>query len=251
MLIVLFTDYGTGSPYVGLMKQAVKPYAPTADVLDLCHDIPAFDAQGGAYLLAAYADELPSESVIIGVVDPGVGSDRAGLIVQADGRFFVGPDNGLFDRVAARASEVRVWHIIWHTARLSATFHGRDIFAPVGAMLAEGTALAEELGDEIDWAAKEWPDDLARIVYIDRYGNAMTGIRARSMGMAKLVVNGQVLNRVRTFSDAAPGEGFWYENSSGLVEIAVNQGAAARYFGLAAGDAVEITGEALTAIRVR
>jgi S-adenosylmethionine hydrolase len=134
---------------------------------------------------------------------------------------------------------------------LSSTFHGRDIFAPVAAMLAEGTAIPDQLGDVCQYEVKEWPDDLARILYIDHYGNAITGIRATSMGTAGIAIRGQALTRAATFSDVAIGEGFWYENSSGLVEIAVNQGTAAVQFGLSAGHFIDIIGEPVTEIRSR
>ena len=251
-MLVLFTDFGIQSPYVGLLKRALWTYAPaTIPVIDLCHDAAAFDVQAAAYLLASYAIEFPAESIFIGVVDPGVGSNRKGLILQADERIYVGPDNGLFDRIAARAERTRAWHIIWRTAEVSATFHGRDIFAPVAAMLAAQTASPDDLGEEFDFIPRSWPDDLARIVYIDHYGNTITGIRAASMGMASLSVNKQALPRMRTFSDVAPGESFWYANSSGLAEITVNQGSAAAYYGLSTGDAIEVSGQTLTEIRVR
>ena len=240
-MLVLFTDFGIGSPYVGLMKQALLPYAPETPVIDLCHDLPAFDSQAAAYLLPALAQDFPAHCVFVGVVDPGVGSERRGLILQADNHTYVGPDNGLFDRVAARAERVQAWDIFWRPSRpVSASFHGRDIFAPVAAMLAAATAEPDDLGEPIEFTPREWPDDLARIVYCDRYGNAISGLRADSLGRAQLVVKGQRLNRARTFSDVAPGEGFYYENSVGLIEIAVNQGVATRHFGLSAGDTIEL-----------
>jgi S-adenosylmethionine hydrolase len=240
-MLVLFTDFGWQGPYVGLLKLALARQAPTLPVIDLWHDVPPFDAQGAAYLLAAYALEFPVDAVFVGVVDPGVGSDRAGLMVQADGRWFVGPDNGLFDRVAARARQVAVWRITWQPPRLSASFHGRDLFAPVAARLAAGTATAAELGVSVPFMPRDWPEEWARVIYVDRYGNALTGIRACALGDGVLIrVAGQPLAQARTFADVAPGQGFWYENSSGLVELAVNQGSAVDRFGLAPGDAVAV-----------
>ena len=250
-MLVLFTDFGLQGPYVGLLKLSLHRYAPSVSVIDLWHDAPAFDPQAGAYLLATYAQEFPQGTVFVGVVDPGVGGSRAGLILEADERFYIGPDNGLFDRIAARAEAYRAWRIIWRSSRLSATFHGRDLFAPVAAMLAEGTATPDLLGDEITFTPRQWPDDLARIVYIDHYGNAMTGIRATSMGNATLRVQEQTLVRAHTFSEVPVGEGFWYENSSALVEIAVNQGMASVHFGLEVGTPIEVIGDAITQIRSR
>jgi S-adenosylmethionine hydrolase len=248
----LFTDYGLQGPYVGLLKLALARHAPAVPVIDLWHDVPPFDSQGVAYLLAAYVPEFPADTVFVGVIDPGVGSARAGLIVQADDRWLVGPDNGLFDRVAARAGRFHAWQITWRPQRLSASFHGRDLFAPVAAMLASRTATADELGVPVALALRDWPDELARIVYIDRFGNAMTGIRAKAVSRdARLVIGGQALPWARTFSDVAVGQGFWYENSSGLVELAVNQGNAAEHCKLRIGDAVQIGGQVLGVLRER
>lgn len=249
-MLVLFTDFGWEGPYVGLLKLALIRYAPLVPVIDLFHDVPAFDAQGAAYLLATYVPEFPQGSVFVGVIDPGVGGTRAGLILRADEHLLVGPDNGLFDRVAARASQVRAWHITWQPSRLSASFHGRDLFAPVAAMLAVGAKTPEDLGHAVAFTPRDWPDDLARIIYIDRYGNAMTGIRAASLGSdARFVVKECTLKRARTFSDFPPGQGFWYENSSGLAELAVNQGSATTQFGLRVGAPVQVIGKTLTVIR--
>lgn len=251
-LLVLFTDFGLQGPYVGLLRLAVFRHAPHIPALDLLHDAPPFDPQAAAYLLATYVPEFPQGSVFVGVVDPGVGGRRAGLILEADGRLFVGPDNGLFDRVAARAGRARAWRIIWKPERLSATFHGRDLFAPVAALLAAGKAEPGELGEPVAIRLREWPDDLARVIYLDRYGNAMTGIRAAVLGSdAALQVGEQRLPRARTFSDLPPGRGFWYENSSGLVELAVNQGSAAERLGLALGQEVVVHGTVLTVLRSR
>jgi len=251
-VLVLFTDFGLQGPYVGLLKLALLRYAPAVPVIDLFHDAPAFDAQASAYLLATYAQEFPTGAVFIGVVDPGVGGNRAGMILKADDRLFVGPDNGLFDRVAARDRQVEAWHITWQPARLSASFHGRDLFAPVAARLAAGTTTPAQLGVAVPFTPRDWPDELARIVYVDRYGNAMTGIRAASLGEDAIIgLHGHSLTRARTFSEVPPGQGFWYENSSGLVELAVNQGSAAAQLGLAVGDSCQVLGETLTTIRER
>ncbi len=248
-MLVLFTDFGWRGPYVGLLKQVLAQYAPHVPVIDLWHDVPAFDAQGAAYLLAAYAGEFPLGSVFVGVVDPGVGGGRAAMILRADGRLFVGPDNGLFDRVAVRAHEAAIWHITWQPVRLSASFHGRDLFAPVAAMLAVGKATPEQLGVAAPLVARDWPADLARIIYVDRYGNAITGIRAASLeDNAAIGVQGQTLRRARTFADVPLGQVFWYENSSGLVELACNQGSAAARFDLKPGDGVTVSGETLAVI---
>ena len=115
------------------------------DIIDLFADAPAYDPQASAYLLAAYIGEFAPGTVFLCVVDPGVGSDRAPCVVHADGKWFVGPDNGLFELVVRRArDQVRCWRIDWVPSRLSATFHGRDLFAPVAAQLARGEIPAGE-----------------------------------------------------------------------------------------------------------
>src|SRR5262249_33911740 len=163
--------------------------------------------------------------------------------VEADGRFFVGPGNGLFEIVRRRARQARVFEITWQPPDLSATFHGRDLFAPVAARLGRGEAPAGEPHDA-SWSRQpDWPADLAEIVYIDHYGNVMTGTRAAALGDAtRLVAGGQPIERARTFADRAPGDAFWYENSNGLAEIAVNRGRADRVLGLAIGSAFSIVG---------
>lgn len=240
-MIVLFTDFGLAGPYTGQMKAVLAQQAPGTPVIDLFADAPAFDPQLSAYLLAAYAESFPPGSVFVAVVDPGVGSDRRPLIVEADGRLFVGPDNGLFELVRRRAGEVRAWAIDWRPAVLSASFHGRDLFAPVAAALATGGAVERTPLDPAAIARTGWPDDLPRIVYIDIYGNSMTGIRASSLGQDTVLrAGGHLIRRGRTFADVPTGAALWYGNSNGLAEIAVNCGPADRKLGLAVGDPVEI-----------
>lgn len=252
MALALFTDFGVQGPYVGLLKLALLRYAPTVPVIDLLHDAPVFAVQEAAYLLAAYVPEFPVNTVFVGVVDPGVGGARAGLMVRADENWFVGPDNGLFDRVVARARQVAAWRITWQPERLSSSFHGRDLFAPVAAQLAAGTASAGQLGEPIPFACQGWPEELARIVYLDRYGNAMTGIRATALEPEAVIQVGEYeLRRGQTFSAAPVGQGFWYENSVGLVELAVNQGSAAAKLALQVGDVVSVLGETQATSRER
>jgi S-adenosylmethionine hydrolase len=176
------------------------------------------------------------------VVDPGVGGTRPAIILAADGRWYVGPGNGLFELVQRRAEgKTRSWDIEWKPDRLSASFHGRDLFAPVEAMLARGEPPPGGLREDDADRRPDWPDELFEIVYLDHFGNAMTGVRSATIPSdAKLVAAGRVLEHARTFSDLPIGSPFWYENSNGLVEIAVNQGRADRKLGLAIGTPVEI-----------
>jgi len=240
-MIVLFTDFGLSGPYTGQMKAVLAQQAPGVPVIDLFADAPAFDPQLSAYLLAAYAPAFPVGSVFVCVVDPGVGTDRRPLVVEADGRLFVGPDNGLFEIVRRRAESARAWTIEWQPERLSASFHGRDLFAPVAARLATGQTVARKDIPLSAIARPDWPDDLARVVYVDVYGNAMTGLRASQLPLNTVIfVENQKIERGRTFADAGPDGALWYENSNGLAEIAVNRGRADTGLGLRVGTDVTV-----------
>lgn len=235
-MIVLFTDFGAADLYVGQVKAALHRRAPGVPVVDLMHDAPAFNVKAGAHLLAALAGQVPEGSVTMAVVDPGVGGARRALALRADGRWYVGPDNGLLSVLAARSRRVEAWTIGWRPPALSASFHGRDLFAPVAALLAldrPSGAVLEPAGPlEIDFGG----GDLPEVIYVDHYGNAMTGLRAAALGEGtKLVAGGQRIGRARVFVDVPPGALFWYENSIGLAEIAENGGSAARRLDLAIG----------------
>jgi S-adenosylmethionine hydrolase len=241
-MIVLFTDFGWNGPYVGQLKAVLCRQAPAgAPVVDLMHDAPAFDPRASAYLLAALAEELPRSAVVLGVVDPGVGGPRRAVVVEADGRWYVGPDNGLFEVVARRAFKVRWWEVTWRPERLSASFHGRDLFAPLAARIARGEPPPGRLQDPPPRSEGDWPDDLAQVIYVDGYGNALTGLRAYTVAPdAVLVAGGRRLYRSRTFCDVPVGEAFWYQGSIGLAELAVNQGSAADLLGLGVGTPVRV-----------
>ncbi|MDE0201717.1 MAG: SAM-dependent chlorinase/fluorinase [Rhodospirillaceae bacterium] len=240
-MIVLFTDFGPGGPYTGQMKAVLAREAPEIPVIDLADDLPACDPEPAAYLLAAFAPAYPPGAVFVCVVDPGVGSDRRPVALSADGRRYVGPDNGLLAIVARCADDARWFTIDWQPSSLSASFHGRDLFAPVAARIARGEDVP---GAPLDGAAAvgaDWPADRTAIVYIDPYGNAMTGLRANRLPQdATLAAGARRFARLRTFSDAAPGAAFWYENANGLAEIAVNRGRADRLLGLQVGTPVRI-----------
>lgn len=240
-MIVLFTDFGLAGPYTGQMKAVLAREAPAVPVIDLFADAPSHDPRAASYLLAAYAAEFPRGTVFLCVVDPGVGGARKPVIVEADGRLFVGPGNGLFEMVMRRARRHRGFEIVWRPRRLSSSFHGRDLFAPVAAALARAGRPAEKARPAALVRHRAWPDDLAEIVYIDRYGNAMTGLRPRALPKrAILHVAGRELARARTFGGQPPGQPFWYENANGLVEIAVNRGRAADFLGLRVGSPARI-----------
>ncbi len=238
-MIHLFTDFGLEGPYLGEMEAVVRRIAPEVPVVRLMNDVPAFSPRPAAYLLAALAERFAPGDVALCVVDPGVGTERRALALECGGRWFVGPDNGLFELVLRRHAAARCWEIVWRPERLSASFHGRDLFAPIAARLARGDGAG--LRPCSPMRRTDWPDELQEVIYVDRYGNAWTGMRAESMGDdGVLVAAGRRLGRRTTFGDAAPGEAFWYVNSAGLVEIAVREGSAAARLGLAIGAPVEV-----------
>lgn len=239
-MIVLFTDFGSTDLYAGQVKAALLAEAPAVTVIDLLHDAPAFDVEAGAHLLAALAARFPPDAVFLAVVDPGVGGPRAPVVVEAGGQCFVGPDNGLLSVVAGRAEAAKVARITWKPAHLSASFHGRDLFAPVAGRIAagKGSGLTEACGS-LEVALD--PGDLPRLIYIDHYGNAVTGLRARAVGRtARLRCRALDAGSARVFCEAGPGVPFWYENSIGLVEFAISGGSAASAGGLRVGDPVTI-----------
>ena len=240
-MIVLFTDFGPGGPYTGQMKAVLAREAPGVPVIDFADDLPPCDPLPAAYLLAAFAPAFPPGAVFVCVVDPGVGSDRAPVALNAGGRWYVGPDNGLLAIVARRNEDARWFTVTWRPPSLSASFHGRDLFAPVAAQLARGEAVPGTPMEGAATVGADWPEDRAAVVYIDPYGNAMTGTRATRLAEDAVVVVGpRRLRRLRTFSDAAPGAAFWYENANGLAEIAVNRGRADRALGLKVGTPVSV-----------
>jgi len=195
--------------------------------------------------------------VILGVVDPGVGGPRAALVAQAGDHWLVGPDNGLFELVLRRSdAPVRRWHLNVAETGISASFHGRDVFAPAAAKLAQSLAAGTDPiatipghrvqpADTVPRPGADWPDDVAEVIHIDGFGNAITGMRAdRIPRDARLALKGAGagIARARTFCDVPPGTPFWYENALGLVELAVNGASAAESFGLAVGASVEVVG---------
>src|SRR3954468_13848634 len=205
-MIVLFTDFGLHGPYTGQMKAVLHQTAPGVPVIDLFADAPVRNPKAAAYLLPAYAGWFPAGTVFLCVVDPGVGGARPALVVEADERWYVGPGNGLFELIQRRAGATRSWDIEWRPERLSASFHGRDLFAPVAAMLARGEPPPGPLRQDGADRRANWPDDLGEIVYIDHFGNGMTGMRAAMLVRdGRLAAAGRGVGGAGAFSDLAAG----------------------------------------------
>lgn len=238
-MILLFTDFGSSDIYIGQVKAKLASLVPAACVIDLLHDVPNFDACAGAHLLAALHESLPLSSVTMAVVDPGVGSARQPVVVEADGRWYVGPDNGLLSVITGHAETSRVWRINWLKPHVSDSFHGRDIFAPVVAMLERQEWQPEVLSPQDRLDVMLDPRGVEKVIYIDHYGNAMTGISGENVDDAAVLNLGdQSFHYARVFSEVLVGEAFWYRNSIGLVEIAMNCMNAAQRLNIKVGDAV-------------
>ncbi len=241
-MIVLFTDFGPGGPYTGQLQAVFCQQAPGIPVVDLVSDVPAYNPAASACLLAALASGFPKGCVFLCVVDPGVGSpQRAPIVLYTGGRWYVGPDNGLFGQLDSGQADAACWEILWRPPELSNTFHGRDLFAPVAAALARG----ERPGGG-DYRKRELPlfgkDSLPpQLIYLDHFGNAWSNLRAECLAPdARLQVAGQVFFHAGNYAAVVEGGCLWYVNSSGLVELAINQGNAARSHNLRVGLTLEI-----------
>jgi S-adenosylmethionine hydrolase len=257
--ITLTTDFGYTSPYVAVMKGVIHSLNPAAAIVDLTHAIRPQDLRHANYYLTTAVPYFPPGTIHVCVVDPGVGSDRAGLCVETDGQKLVGPDNGIFTGVmqkskkpitARRLTDQRYWR-----PRVSHTFHGRDVFAPVAAHLSLGidpSLLGSELAEPVALPShsavtfcNRWQGE---VQFVDDFGNLITNIPACKMKLlpVKVSVSGspkEVLRWVRTYSDGTTGELVSLFSSDGYFEIAEVNGNAAKRLGIAAGAVVELEGE--------
>jgi len=239
-MIVLFTDYGLEGPYLGQVEAALYKEAPDEKTINLLADAPRQNPKACAYLLEALTKGFPENTIFFCVVDPGVGSfEDSPVVIKFNNQWYIGPDNGLFDIVVRQADYFKCWKIHWRPERLSASFHGRDLYAPICAMIANGIDIP---GEKVIWEDKHsWPDELNEVIYIDHFGNCMTGMKMSNIdGKQVLSIGKQDIKHAITFADAKEGETFWYENSNGLVEIAINQGSAEEVLGLSIGSSITI-----------
>ena len=241
--IALFTDFGVSGPYTGQMK--VVTANAGVPVIDLQSDAPSRDPCSSAYLLAALADCMPEGTLFLSVIDPGVGVERKPLIVQTSRHWFIGPDNGLFSQVIKRDC-LSVDVISWRPEVLSDSFHGRDLFAPVAVKICRHQRVESVSLDPKVMVGMDWPEDRPNIIYVDHYGNLVTGIRAVSVEQWDLIeAGGQLLSYSRTFGEVPSGTPFWYINSIGLVELAVNMGSAGQALDLGIGHAIKLHNRSL------
>jgi S-adenosyl-L-methionine hydrolase (adenosine-forming) len=238
-IVTLLTDFGTRDGYVGEMKGVLVSAAPGVTVVDVSHDVVPHDVEAGRLAVARYWRRFPEGTVHLVVVDPGVGGDRAALAVESDGRFLVGPDNGVLSPAllhqGARVVALPV------PAGASPTFHGRDVFAPAAARLAQGARM-EEIGREhLEPVIRRTPEATRRadggidgvVIAIDRFGNLVTNLVSHRGGAVEL--GGRRLPLRRTYDDVPLGEPLALVGSSGLVEVAVRNDSAARLLGVGRG----------------
>ena len=243
-MIALFTDFGMNGPYIGQMRaKLIGMLKSNHPVVDLMHDAPSCKPKAASYLLAAITKDLPLDTVVIAVVDPGVGSKgREPVLLEVDGRYFIGPGNGLFGPLIQQSTSAKLHKIIWQPDSLSSTFHGRDLFAPFAAKFLNDHVQDGDMQEiALDTMPSLGPADLAEVVYVDCFGNVMTGVRASAASISdRICINGRELGYASTFSDVPQGDAFWYVNSSGLLEIAVNYGRAADILGVSIGCELQI-----------
>jgi hypothetical protein len=251
-IVGLLTDYGTQDSYVGELKGAIYTVAPDARITDLTHQVPSFNIREGAYLLRRAVGRFPSGTIVVAVVDPGVGTSRRPVAVRTgSGKILVGPDNGLFTQVCDEEGPC-VGHELserryWRDPRASTTFHGRDIFGPVAGHLSRGTAL-ESVGPRVPElvrlsttaAARDGDAVVGEVLHVDVYGNCSTNIPASLVGEGVFEVGGRRFPRKATYADVPAGQAVLVVDSEGRVELALNQGHLGNATGWTAGTAVRL-----------
>lgn len=232
MLIALLTDFGTRDYFVGAVKGAILAVNEKATIVDITHDVPPQDIAAAAFTLRACYADFPAKTIFVAVVDPGVGSDRRAILAAAGNYYFIAPDNGLLSFVFREEKRRKVYQLTnesFFAARVSRTFHGRDVFAPVAAHLSKGVAPEEfgaEIANFVSFASAE-PKKLssgeveAEIIYIDRFGNLITNLQPRHLpGKFTLEIGGRTISRLRHFyAEAEAGELFMIAGSAGFLEI--------------------------------
>lgn len=255
-VITLLTDFGEEDGYVAAMKGVILSIAPHARIVDVAHYVPSFQISSAAYVLSTYYSYFPAGTIHVAVVDPGVGSSRKPMVLRLGGYFFVVPDNGIATFVLQRHNEYEAYEIEeekYTLPRVSATFHGRDVFAPVGAHLALGKK-ADGFGPRVrqcallDKALPRVSSDriVGSVIHVDRFGNFITNISGESLGALKSppslfrIKRFTIVGLSNTYSDREKGEPVVYMGSSGFLEIGIAQGSAARTIPATIGDEVTV-----------
>lgn len=259
-IITLLTDFGTADYFVGAMKGVILSLNPQARIVDITHEVPAQDIQAGAFTLLGACRSFPKGTVHVAVVDPGVGSGRRALLVETQDQFFVGPDNGIFSYIYDQAPKARVFELTnkdYFRHPVSPTFHGRDVFAPVAAAIANGTK-ASELGREVKSLVrleslkltKRKNGELrARIIHVDRFGNCVINLTSQDLTPemikrgASLTIDGVKIRSFRTFFSEGQNlhnEVFGIWGSAGFLEICATNRSAAKILKAKQGQRVRV-----------
>lgn len=253
-IVALTTDFGSSDPFAGLVKAGILTRCPAARIIDLTHAVPAYDVEAGAFWIERCYRYLPRGTIHVCVVDPGVGTARRILLVEQAGQLFLGPDNGLLSRVAGTEGAVvrGIGQAFLRDAGLgspSATFHGRDLFAPLAGLLAAGACRPEDVGCPVsDWLRPGWTSPFlsaghvhGRILIVDKFGNCFSNINEELLPRNEdlvATVGGELVPLVRTYGDRPPGSLVAVINSFGVLEVACVGEHAADRLGLKKGDPV-------------
>jgi S-adenosyl-L-methionine hydrolase (adenosine-forming) len=249
--ITLLTDFGESDYFVGAMKGTILTINPEARIVDITHNISPQDISGAAFTLLAGYQSFPAGSIHVAVVDPGVGSGRRPIMIRAGNYFFVGPDNGIFSYICDQEPDFKAFHLDnenYFRQPVSSTFHGRDIFSPIAAVLSLGTA-PQEVGTEINDLVRLntlKPARLkngsvkGRVIHIDRFGNCITNIgRDDFTTAAQLTISGKVVKSFkRFFAEEGDDKLFGVWGSAGFLEVAANNRSAAKLLGIKRGEPV-------------
>lgn len=252
-IITMTTDFGYRDPFVGQMKGSLLSIHPSSVIVDLTHDIPSHDVAEAAYVLAESYSWFPPGTIHLCVVDPGVGSPRRAIILFSGDHFFIGPDNGCLSGVIERNKHYRAVHITngrYVRTSTGPTFHGRDIFAPAAAWLARGVDLAafgppiEDVHFSAAFQMEVEGNCIAgRVIYVDTFGNAITNVRQEAVdgvrrSVCRVLWNGVTISMTPYYGAASGQDLHALFNSSGYLELFVNQKSAAALHGIRKGDKV-------------
>jgi S-adenosylmethionine hydrolase len=256
-IIALISDFGTSDWFVGSMKGAILDINPTAKIVDISHHIDQGSIRAAAICLLSSYKSFPKKTIFVVVIDPGVGSIRKAIAAKAGDYLFVAPDNGVLSFVLGQnRNNAKVYHIEkerYFREPVSNTFHGRDIFAPVGAHLSKGLPLASVGSKLKDWNSLSWPElEVSKdgihgeIIYIDHFGNAFTNITAEALrnydpdSMYIFIEDHKPIKMFSFYKEVPPGNAIALINSADYVEIAINNGNAAQHFSLSVGSPVRL-----------
>jgi len=251
MIIALLTDFGTRDYFVGAMKGKILSANLQANIIDITHEIPPQNIRSASFTLRACYNDFPSKTIFVAVVDPGVGSSRRAILVETEDYYFIAPDNGLLSFIFEEKTNFRVFELTnkrFFASKISRTFHGRDIFAPVAAYLSKGVEPSELGAEIIDFVRFKFAkprkisetETEAEIVHTDNFGNLVTNLRQSDLPENfVLEVNGKIIEKRQEFyAEAEKDEVFMILGSAGFLEIAVFQDSAEKILSVRNGERI-------------